>query len=342
MTMTTPAPRTYQIELDDDGFPIQSNTVPWLRRRQTGIGASEGPAVLEFSRWQSPREVAQSKIAETITDEQTEAMEFGHLMEPIARELYRRRHGIEGGRHRYLGEIHDAPGLIRSVEHPHLLASLDAVIEHEGEFVPGQVKNVTAYKRTAWADSEGGVPDDVRVQVLQECIVFGSSHGFVLPIFGGNHMPEPIRVDLDDAFASWYTDITAEWWEKYPAAGVLPDPTLLDDLSEIWRGVMGESVTLSDEARDAALEHKLLGAQIKNLTERRDALALTVKTEMGDATEGWHGELAARKLVATWRPHATPRRTFDKAALLADHPELADLIAAYTFDGSTPRPFLSK
>lgn len=344
-TATKTAP--FEIVTDDQGNPIQSNTIPWLRKRQTGVGASEGPAILEMSTYDSPRDVARGKLADTITDEQTEAMEFGHEMETVAVRMFKRRHGDpENTRHKYLGNIQDAPGLIRSTEFPHLLASLDSVIvEPDGHLAPGQIKNVTVYKRGSWDESEGGVPDAVRVQVLHECIVFGASHGFALPIFGGNSMPEPIRIDLTDEFAEWYTGYTREWWDTYPGAGVLPDPTILDDLSEIWAGIAGESVTLPPDLVAAAAEHKTLGAQIKEMTERRDALALDVKIAMGDATEGWsdgEGNLANRRLVATWRPHKSPRRVFDKVQLLADHPELADLFEAYTVDGKTPRPFLSK
>lgn len=345
MSTTTTAP--YEVVTDPEtGEPIRANTITWLRARQTGLGASNGPAVLEMSPWASPRDVAAEKLAETISDEQTEAMEFGHLMEPVAVEVFRRRHGDgENTRHRYLGKIEKAPGLIRSREFPHLLASLDSVIvEPDGHAAPGQIKNVTVYKAGHWDDSEGGVPDDVRVQVLHECIVFGASHGYALPVFGGNRMPEPILVELDDEFASWYVDFTAAWWAQYPAAGQLPPPTLLDDLGSIWRGVMGESVALPDELVWKVADHKALGVQIKELTEKRDAIALEVKTFMGEATEAWNDPAnpADRKLVATWRPHKGPRKTFDKAQLLADHPELTDLLAAYMVDGRTPRPFLTK
>ena len=49
-TMTTP----YKVELNKHGQPIKANTPMWLRRRQTGIGASEVPAILGLSRWLSP------------------------------------------------------------------------------------------------------------------------------------------------------------------------------------------------------------------------------------------------------------------------------------------------
>lgn len=333
------------LEVDDAGQPIQSNTIPWLRRRRTGLGASEGPSILGLSPWSSPRDIAIAKRSDVITDEQTEAMEFGHLMEPVALELFRRRHGNpDSTRHAYIGDVQPAPGLLRSRQHPHLLASLDAlIIEPDGQAVSGQVKNVNGWKRKDWAASDGGVPDFVRVQVIQENIVLGTDHGWVLPIFGGNHMPEPIRVDTDPEFLSWYVEFSAEWFARYGVDGTeLPEPTLLDDLSDIWTGVMGESVDLTPELLEKLTRYKSLKALVKDAEVELDELALAIKTFMGDATEAWDRTVEPARLAATWRPHANPKRTFSLKALLADHPELTDLTDAYTVDGATPRPFLAK
>lgn len=332
MTMTN-AP-AYVVETDDDGQPIRANTVPWLIRRKTGLGASEAPAVLGLSPWQTPLDVYNEKRAESITDEQTEAMEFGHLMEPIAVELFRRRHGdSESTRHRYLGDIEPSPGLLRSTRAPHLFASLDSVIvEPSGQRVPGQIKNVTAYKRTAWSDAEGGVPDMVRVQVIQEAIVLDADHGYVLPIFGGNHMPEPIRVDVPDDFAEWWIDYAAEWWERHVAAGAPPAPTLADDLSEIYSAVAGMSVDLDAETLENLARDKSLKASIDRLTTEREEVRLAIKTYLGDATEGYdRTDPANPRLAVTWRQNreSAPVVKLDEENLLADHPELRDVLDAY-------------
>lgn len=342
--MTT-AELTYDVVTDPDGKPIESNTPAWLLGRQGFIGASQAPAILGVSPWESPRDVALSKIATTISDDQTEAMEFGHLMEPIARTLFERRHGNpESTRHKYLGQIEPAPGLARSKAHPWLGASLDSVIlEPDGQRVPGQIKNVTVYKQGSWAESEGGVPDLVSLQVVQECIVIGSDHGWVLPIFGGNHMPEPIRVDATPELVDFYLEYSERWWNDHIVAGVLPEPTIIDDLSAIWAGIMGESVDLTEDLLEKIEVYKSNKAKIKLLEGDNEALKLDVVSFMGEATEGWDRRNPAKpRLAATWRPYANPSKRFDRALLEQDHPEIADLLAEYTFDGKTPRPFLPK
>jgi len=349
MTPSTTRP-TYVVETDDNGEPIKSNTPAWLLKRQTGLGASDGPAVLGLSPWQTPRDVYLDKRAESITDEQTEAMEFGHLMEPIAVELFRRRHGdSESTKHKYLGDIEPSPGLLRSTDHPILLASLDSVIvEPSGQRVPGQIKNVTVYKRGAWSDSEGGVPDYVRVQVVQECIVMGADHGWVLPIFGGNHMPEPIRVDVPDDYAEWWPTYSAEWWERHIVGGVEPVPTLGDDLADVFTAQIGLAVDLDDDTLEHVRRLVELKAAIKKLEDEKDEVALLVKTYLGDATEGFdRTDPKNPRLAVTWRQNreSAPVVRLNEELLLSDHPELADLLDAYreSLPGKrAARPLLTK
>lgn len=342
-TTTETAPWT--VERTDDGAPIMGNTVPWLIRRRTGIGASDAPAILGLSPWSSPRDVYLSKVSDTIADEQTEAMEMGHRLEPVILSIVRDRHGNpDNQRHRYLGKIEPSPGMLRSREHPHLLASLDGVVvEHDGTLAPINAKNVSVYRRKSWEDTEYGAPDEVAIQVFQEAIVLGADHGYAAPFYG-NTMPEPIRLDVPRDFREWYLAESKLWWDGHVVAGVEPAPTMLDDLADIWTGVMGEGVALDDEALAAAARHKELGPIIKALEEERAECALKVKIAMGDATEGYDmADPFKPRLAATWRPYKEPKAVFHRDELLADHPELADLLAAYTRrDGATPRPFLSK
>lgn len=348
MTITAPAPygTTAIVETPE------TNTLDWLRLRQTGLGASETPAVLGMSPWSSPREVWSRKRSDRIDDEQTEAMEFGHLMESVAFEVFRRRHADpDSTRHRYLGSIERSPGLLRSREHPTLLASPDSVIvEADGQRVPGQMKNVTAYKRGAWAESEGGVPDYVRVQVIQEALLMGADHGWVLPIFGGNSMPEPIRIDVDREFVAWYVPEVETWWAECVVGGAEPTLSILDDVSErAFHGIAGAEVLLPPDMVEHVHEHRRLRDVVKQHEGEREAHKLAVltwlvqnghdtATELFEAIESESGVPRSR-LAATWRPEKAPRTRLDTAQMKADHP---DLIEAYTIEAEHRRTFLSK
>lgn len=65
----------------------------WLAERRNGIGASEAPAVLGLSPFESATELALRKLGRLPEAEETEAMELGSLLEPVVAELYQRRTG---------------------------------------------------------------------------------------------------------------------------------------------------------------------------------------------------------------------------------------------------------
>lgn len=354
MTTTLQA---FEVVTDPEtGQPIEANTPAWLLARRSGLGASDAAAILGLARYTSPLDVYRDKTADTITDEQNEAMEFGHLMEPVVRSVFARRHGTPGvDRHRFIGELIPAPGLIRSLQHPHLLASLDGVIVEPGDTRAGlQIKNQSAWRRATWRDSEGGVPDEVRIQVTQEALVFGETdHGWAAALFDGNTMPEPMRIDVDPEFAEFYLAESERWWAEHVVAGVAPEPTLADDLATVWMVAPGEQggVDLSDEALAALDRIKRLKRLNSRVEELLDEYTLRVKTELGEDTDGFDARDAAigfdRKLVVTWRQNKPSAlvRAIDEVQLRLDHPELGDLLDGYmrTLPGrKAARPFVVK
>jgi hypothetical protein len=221
-----------------------------------------------------------------------------------------------------------------------LLATLDSEVEYDnGDRAPVQIKNVSAYKRKDWRESEGGIPDMVRIQILQECVVRGSDHGYAVPIFGGNTMPEPILVEWDQKFVDYYLEYSEAWWARHIVDREPVPPTLLDDVSEFWTAEPGLRVVAPPEIAARAALHRALGQQIKTLELERAAVALDVQAFMAEATELAADDSPRAKLLATWRPHANPRLSFDRESFEQDHP---GVYARYLVEGKTPRPFLSK
>lgn len=322
---------------------IESNTLPWLQWRRGGLGASDAPGVLGLSPYTSPRDVWLSKVSDLVTDEQTEAMEFGHVLEPVIIGQVAKRHGDpDNDRHRYLGQIVEG-AVVESVEHPHLRASFDAmVVEADGRAYPLNAKNVSPYRSRSFDDAELGMPDDIAVQLYHEAIVAGVDHAYVAPFFG-NRLPEPTRIDVPADYRDWYIETSAAWWANHVTAKVEPEPTLLDDLASVWNAIPGSEVDFDDEQRLTIDELHDVRAKLKLLDTRKDELELLLKIALGEATEGFVGVGELRRLAITWRPNKQPREKFYRDELLADHPELSDLLTSYTRrDGALPRPFLVK
>lgn len=310
---------------------VEPNTLAWLDwRRHAGLGGSDAPGWTGLSPYTSPRDVYLSKTSDLITDEQTEAMQFGHLLEPvIIGEVARRHSNPDDDRHRYLGQI--VPGAaVESTRHPHLFASFDAlVIEADGIGYPLNAKNVSPYSRGSWDDAELGVPDHVAVQIYHEAIVAGVDHGYAAPFFG-NRLPEPIRLDVPPDFAEWYVDAAPAWYEHHVVAGIEPAPTHIDDLNSVWNAVVGQQHVFTDTELLQLDEILDVRERLAILNARHDELKLALQTALGEATEGFDPRGPEPRVAVTWRPEKLPRAKFHRDELLADHPEVRDLLDAYT------------
>lgn len=66
----------------------------WLQWRRGGLGGSDIAGVLGLSPWSSPWSVWADKVINRTDDNETDAMEFGRLAEPLVRTYFERRTGL--------------------------------------------------------------------------------------------------------------------------------------------------------------------------------------------------------------------------------------------------------
>ena len=141
-----------------------SDEARWLAARNTGVGASEIPVLLEASDWGSNVELFYRKIGELDEPlrEQTEEMRLGQLFENIAREEAARRAGVT---------LQAQPAkLLRSTRYAWALATADALTT-EGE--PVEVKNLNwGFVEDEWAKA---IPEKYFLQCQQQMLVTGAN-----------------------------------------------------------------------------------------------------------------------------------------------------------------------
>lgn len=149
----------------------------WLRARNTGIGASEIAVLLGASDWGSNLEMYYRKVGE-ITEslvEQTEAMQWGLLLEAAIRDELARRAEVQ---------LLDAPArMLRSIAHPWATATPDAITV-DGE--PVEVKNIThGYDPDAWAEQ---IPEKYMLQCQHQMLVTGAQRGLFGALLWGSRL----------------------------------------------------------------------------------------------------------------------------------------------------------
>lgn len=160
----------------------------WLSYRHTGIGASEIGGVMglpSIGHRSSPLKVFMEKSGalepEDLSD--VEAIEWGHIMEPVIAERYRARTGrpvVTGRKGRYQ--------VLRSKSHPWALCSLDfwtADNDDGAELRPLEIKNVSAFLAEDWLN---GTPEYYYAQVQQQLLVTNASKATSALCLGGNRL----------------------------------------------------------------------------------------------------------------------------------------------------------
>jgi putative phage-type endonuclease len=250
----------------------------WLQERTKGIGASEAPAILGLSTWGSPLSVYTSKILPLEPEsEEVEHLRWGHLLEPVIIDELGREMGMR---------VEPCGMLIRSVERPHILATLDGVVFPDpGPPVPAEVKTTGFYAKE-WLTE--GVPEAVNAQLQQQLYVTGADAGFVVVLLNGNKMRWR-AVDRDHEFLDHALPSLDEFWQRV-TEGEAPDAdgreATLAALKRLYPRDNGESVALDGEIADLVADREGLKRKAKAVEDELAEIENKVRAAIGDATFG--------------------------------------------------------
>jgi putative phage-type endonuclease len=278
----------------------------WLRARLAGIGGSEIAGVLEESPWSSPVSVYQDKVAPA-EDEDQERLFWGrHLEEPIGR-----GYAIRTGR-----RFRPAGLLLRSVEHPWALATLDGwtCANSNGEEWPAEIKNVNEHMIDAWVD---GAPRHVYLQVQHQMLVTGAPRVTVIGLLGGCQLVWQ-DVERDEQEIRRIIVRGERFWREHVEARVVPDTdhttATRRALARLYPQDDGEVIDVGDEwfkfdemRNDLALEKKAIGEQLDGIDNRlRAAIGTNTAIRLPDGTRySWKMTRAGHRSL---RRHKAPAK----------------------------------
>lgn len=266
----------------------------WREMRRNGVGASETPSLLGVG-YESPLEVYLRKVGLMPDGDETDAMAAGTALEAGILDLYRRRTGAE---------IAARQVFVHRPEFPRAFATLDAV---RADGRPVEVKLVGFHAAGDWGSEDEGlfaVPERVLWQAAHQLLASGAPELDIAALMGTDLRvwtftradAESARsLDLIRARVAWFLD-RLDRRDPPPAVG-------RDDHAHLVRlhpGAVG-TVQLDGLVASYAGEFLDLGAQIKDLAERRDRFKAAVLEAMkGSAlAELPDGRLLARRVVTT-------------------------------------------
>ncbi len=246
----------------------------WLRARRSGIGASEAAVLVgEHSRWNLAHLVAEKRGRFGDDEQEREFLQWGLRLEPVLVEAYRST--------RYAGRPSSRAGsLLRSIEHPWALATLDAWTQHPVHgWIPLELKT-TDWARDAW---ENGPPPDFWWQCQQQMLVTGTPCASIACLLGP-HRFVWCDVDRDDAAIRRLTLRGPEVWALVLSGEDPPPPYSRATHAALWPEDDGSTVELDE--RFAALDDEREGLLVekKRVAARLDAIDDELRAVMKRAT----------------------------------------------------------
>lgn len=254
----------------------------WLAARNSGIGASEIPAVLEEDPWTSALELYDRKVnpqpPESEEDERAAKpwLWVGRRIEDFSASLYMELTGRE---------IRPAGQLVRSKEHSWMLATLDYQVVIDGEWCPLEIKNVGATKAAEWVD---GAPPRVHLQGQQQGIVTDSHKTSFFALIGGN-TPVWCDVDADDVARNRIIYHGSRFWERVKSRQPpLPDgsDSAARTIARMYPDTSDQSVQLGRAESDMTDEIATLKKQRREIDSQVKVLEQQIKSRIGSAEYG--------------------------------------------------------
>jgi putative phage-type endonuclease len=254
----------------------------WLDARTQGLGASDAAAVLGASPWKSPFKLYCEKIG--LVDpsvEETEAMEWGGLLEPIIAEKYERetrRSLIDHGR--FTLQI--------SEERPFLFATLDReILRREQHETPGvlEIKTTGIYRAEEWAEEP---PLVYQIQLQHQMAVMGWAWGSLAVLIGGQRFLWT-DIERNDRFVVALLAAEAEFWRRVE----LGDPPPVDGMESTREAIIalypkdsGETIALPTDAAALDESRREAIADMLVIKAKLDTAENGLKAMIGDASKG--------------------------------------------------------
>ena len=281
----------------------------WLAERTSGIGGSDVARIVGASPYGSALGLWGEKTGRCQPDAPTDidAVEMGHLLEPVIAERYAAKHGIASTLWpRYTIVVDD--------DYPHHRCTPDALTWHDGGWALVQLK--TASERERGRE----VPLHYALQCQWEMMVTNVDRCHLVTLYGGRYLEAVVlaaEVPLQTYLAHWArrfwslvetrTEPTRELY-----AGVDPE-IVVKDIKRVWPKESGEIVPLPPDIAEASKQIATLNAAIRGAEKRKKEIQQEIIRIIGPA---YAAEMPDGSGMWTYKQqHNGPRAAFDSRVL---------------------------
>lgn len=278
----------------------------WLEARQSGLGGSDMAAILGLSTYTDSFSLWALKTGRVAPEPSNTAQRRGKHLEDGVREWYAEEEDVT---------VIKADVLLRSIDHPVLLASPDAW-ELPRSIYEGKVAHGS--KIDEW---KAGPPPAYEVQCRHYLAVTGLERAVLVGMVGTGL--QKWVVERDEKIERNLIRAAEKWWAKHvvgdeapPVGGLLSS----DTVGRMWTGIdPDDAVEGGDELAALLRDCKVAAENVHNADDAKAAADNRLRLFLGECGYGLvHGDVAV-----TWK-ESHPRR-IDTKRLRAENPEYAEL-----------------
>lgn len=253
-----------------------------------------------------------------------EAVQMGHVMEPVILGLAQQRLGTE----------------VRKIDHayahqrePWLRSHFDGLAVVDGKEVLVEAKNYGAHQRSKFDADAGIVPAADYAQCLHEATVYGTDTVYLAVLLGGQEFCFTKLTFTDEQKEEFIRKMAVYW--GHVASKTPPEPSNPEEARVVWPVSQKAVVEASRALEEAVAKLKEASATRKAWETREDELKVLVQQAMQekDTLVDISG-----KVLATWKSAAASRK-FDAKLFQQAMP---DIYEKFVVEVQGSRRFLVK
>ena len=281
------------------------------------------------------RRVAMGKANEVILTKQgkleipdlstIEAVQMGHVMEPVIGRLAQAKLGVE------LNKIEES---LTHKKESWFKSHFDFAGTKDGQTILVECKNYNAGVRNKFDDIANTIPNADMAQLVHETAVFGNTRIYLAVLFGGQEFVM-FPYDITDQQKDDLIQQMAKVWGHVQTNTTLP-PEDLEQVKLLYpQDVSGSVKTASQSVEQACIALRHLKDEIKLLEGREEQLQTVIAGYMESASSL---QTIDGNVLATWKAAKSSKR-FDPKLFQSAMPEIYE---QFVVEQSGSRRFLLK
>lgn len=275
MSETIVAPPMWSTPASKLVLPVDAPRDQWIAARRLGLGGSDASTVAGLNPYSSLYSLWLDKTGRAPEKPQTDAMEWGHRLEPVIREWFTDTTGIPVRR----------AGLMQSKARPWQLVNLDGLTA-DGGICEWKTTNWRTDDAEIWQD--GQVPDHAEIQVQHGMAVTGRGHAHCVVLIDGR-TPLHRVIGRDDDLIATLTELERAFWHDYVLADVEPpvdgSEATANALKTRYGVAKSELVSAGPEVLDLRAQLEQAKAAAKAADAHQTEIENRLRAICGDATD---------------------------------------------------------